>query len=402
VTGTKRLGGNNSQAMCDEQGFVRTFDLTTLYRATINGRQDTGVATVSIAGPVGEGPPIFSENFGSTSPGIGLHPGGLGAARPQTSQIGGSGDDRLIGRSRNDLIYGGRGNDLIRGARGNDQLYGGPGNDRIYGGPGDDRIYGGPGNDRISGGPGNDRIYGGPGNDRIYGGPGNDRIYGGPGNDRIYGGPGNDRIVDHRGATTVFPGPGTNRVDVADRHGGDRVVCAPRSTNHIVANRSDRISRRCRGKGSISFVPSSLAGETFTSQMVNGSTLTGTCNGNEGGNFSFSVSGMAAGPFPGTFTESGSFTAAPGDGYLNDFSSTFTITSTSVTVTGTKRLLGHDSSQVSCHNGYLTTDKLTTAYTATINGTGGDQGTATVNIAGLVGGRSSPVFSENFGSTGAG
>jgi Ca2+-binding RTX toxin-like protein len=158
-----------------------------------------------------------------TSPSISRDPGLVGGARPQTSQIGGPGNDRLNGGSRNDLIYGGRGNDRIRGRRGNDQLYGGPGNDQIYGGPG---------------------------NDQIYGGPGNDRIYGGAGNDRIYGGPGNDRIVDHGGATTVLPGSGTNWVDVADRRGGDRVVCAPGSTNHIVADRGDRIARSCRGKRS--------------------------------------------------------------------------------------------------------------------------------------------------------
>ena len=49
---------------------------------------------------------------------------------------------------------------------------------------------------------------------------------------------------------TVFPGPGTNRVDVADRRGDDRVVCAPSSTNHIVADRHDRIAHSCRGKRS--------------------------------------------------------------------------------------------------------------------------------------------------------
>ena len=158
-----------------------------------------------------------------TSPSVSLDPGSVGGARPQTSRIGGPGNDRLNGGFRNDLIYGARGNDLIRGARGNDQLYGGPGNDRIYGGPG---------------------------NDQIYGGPGNDRIYGGPGNDHIYGETGNDRIVDHHGATTVFPGPGTNRVDVADDRGGDRVMCAPGSTNHVVADRGDRIARSCRGQRS--------------------------------------------------------------------------------------------------------------------------------------------------------
>ena len=65
--------------------------------------------------------------------------------------------------------------------------------------------------------------------------------------------------------------------------------------------------------------PSSLAGESLTSQDVSGSTLTGGCtgNGNEG-SFNFSVSGTATGPFPGTFTESGSFTT-PRSGVLSDF-----------------------------------------------------------------------------------
>jgi hypothetical protein len=62
--------------------------------------------------------------------------------------------------------------------------------------------------------------------------------------------------------------------------------------------------------------PSSLAGETLTSNGVKGSTLTGTCSGNPNGNgskgsFNFSVSGTAAGPFPGTFMESGSFYHEP-------------------------------------------------------------------------------------------
>ena len=146
--------------------------------------------------------------------------------------------------------------------------------------------------------------------------------------------------------------------------------------------------------------PSSLAGETFTSQRVQGSTLTGSCNG-EGGSFSFSVSGTAAGPFPGTFTESGSFTALR-DGFLTDFSSTFTITSTSGTVTGTKRLVGGDSQVLCDDEGSLSTVlNFTTAYTATINGTGRDHGAATVNISGLplVPG-AAPDFSESFGSAG--
>jgi hypothetical protein len=148
--------------------------------------------------------------------------------------------------------------------------------------------------------------------------------------------------------------------------------------------------------------PSSLAGETFTSQEVKGSTLTGACtgNGNEG-SFNFSVSGTAAGPFPGTFTESGSFTTLR-SGFLSDFSSTFTITSTSGTVTGSKRLAG-DTGTASCtpmfDAVFVSTTNLATTYTATINGAQRSTGTATVSIEGLLGsGR--PVFSENFASTG--
>ena len=139
---------------------------------------------------------------------------------------------------------------LRSGTRGNDTLSGGRGNDNLSGGLGNDTVSGGLGNDTLSGGPGNDTVSGGPGNDLISGDTGNDTISGGPGNDVIYGGPGRDRIVDHQGATIVLPGSGTNQIDVADRHGNDRVVCLPGSINHIRADRGDRISRSCRGKGS--------------------------------------------------------------------------------------------------------------------------------------------------------
>ena len=139
---------------------------------------------------------------------------------------------------------------VIRGGRGNNVLRGGAGNYIIYGGRGNDRIYAGSGNDLIYGGPGNDVIYGGRGKDRIYGGPGNDVIDSGPGHNVIYGGGGNDRIFGVGRATTVFPGSGTNWVDVADGGRGGRVVCAAGSINHISADRGDRIARSCSGKGS--------------------------------------------------------------------------------------------------------------------------------------------------------
>ena len=66
--------------------------------------------------------------------------------------------------------------------------------------------------------------------------------------------PGNDFIEANKpGHSTVSPGPGTNWVDVVDGQGDARVTCASGSVNYIHADRSDQISRRCHGKGSISF-----------------------------------------------------------------------------------------------------------------------------------------------------
>jgi hypothetical protein len=148
--------------------------------------------------------------------------------------------------------------------------------------------------------------------------------------------------------------------------------------------------------------PSSLAGETLTSEHVEGSTLTGACtgNGNEG-SFNFSVSGTATGPFPGTFTESGSFTTLR-SGFISDFSSAFTITSTAGTVTGSKVVTG-DLGAASCNflGGAVSvsTTNLATTYIATINGTQRTTGTATGSITGLLG-VGAPIFSESFASTG--
>jgi hypothetical protein len=151
--------------------------------------------------------------------------------------------------------------------------------------------------------------------------------------------------------------------------------------------------------------PSSLAGETLTAEPARGSTstLTGTCNGDFEGTLNFSVSGTAAGPFPGTFTESGSFTTDRG-GFLSTFSSTFTITSSSGTVTGSKRLAETNESSISCDQldaGVVDVfaDNLATTYSATINGAQRTAGTATVSIDGPIG--SAPIFHENFASVGA-
>jgi hypothetical protein len=157
--------------------------------------------------------------------------------------------------------------------------------------------------------------------------------------------------------------------------------------------------------------PSSLAGETFTSDHVPGSTLTGTCPDNfsgTDGSFNFSVSGTAVGPFPGTFTESGSFTTSLSQ-HVNGFSSTFTVKNTAgtVTVTGTKSLPVGSVSAVDCEpgpgSGEEVVGSVSTTYGAVIPDVGQDTGTATVSIEDD--GFGSPQgqvlsFSESFGSTG--
>ena len=158
--------------------------------------------------------------------------------------------------------------------------------------------------------------------------------------------------------------------------------------------------------------PSSLAGETFISDNVTGSTLTGTCpetfNGKStNGSFNFSVSGTTTGPFPGTFTESGSFTTSL-SGRVNGFSSTFTIKNTAgtVTATGTKNFAAESDSVVECAPGPGGTEvdgSVGTTYRATIPGVGQDTGTATVSIDDFGFGQVPQLFSfsEDFGSTGA-
>lgn len=157
--------------------------------------------------------------------------------------------------------------------------------------------------------------------------------------------------------------------------------------------------------------PSSLVGEAFMSDHVKGSSLTGTCpedfNGTNG-SFNFSVSGTAGGPFPGTFTESGSF-STDSRGFVSSFASTFTITSTAgtVTVTGTKSLNpGASGNQVTCTPvaGTEVDASIGTTYRANILGVGQDTGLAAVSMFddGFGTTASLLTFGENFGSTGAG
>jgi hypothetical protein len=74
--------------------------------------------------------------------------------------------------------------------------------------------------------------------------------------------------------------------------------------------------------------------------------VSGTCNPSCISTFTFTVTGGAAGPYPGTFTESGSFTLGPAVTYPDGnvvftplaFQATFTIISGATTITGQKSL----------------------------------------------------------------
>ena len=88
-----------------------------------------------------------------------------------------------------------------------------------------------------------------------------------------------------------------------------------------------------------------LTGETLiTSEAGDPGTseLSGTCDPLGTSTFTFLVTGVAVGPYAGTFVEEGTFTAGPAlSGFLvQSFESTFTITSATGTVTGGKTLTG--------------------------------------------------------------
>ena len=91
--------------------------------------------------------------------------------------------------------------------------------------------------------------------------------------------------------------------------------------------------------------PPTLSGE-FLSSLLDVE-VQGTCNPQGNSTFTFEVSGVAAGPYPGTFTERGSFTIGPQTieffpnqfgGRITHFHAEFEIVSPVGTVTGTKTL----------------------------------------------------------------
>lgn len=94
--------------------------------------------------------------------------------------------------------------------------------------------------------------------------------------------------------------------------------------------------------------PPSFAGELFESRVVDGSTgehFQVACNEDGSGTVSWQITGTATGPYPGTFTETGSLTFGPvvdGEGTITSLSASFQVESSAGTVDGNKTLLPAD------------------------------------------------------------
>jgi Ca2+-binding RTX toxin-like protein len=120
----------------------------------------------------------------------------------------------------------------------------------------------------------------------------------------------------------------------------------------------------------------SLAGETFRKRTGGFSPGSYFC-GDDSQVFTFSVAGIATGPFPGTFTESGSVSLDPSDPSNQRFNSKFTITSGSLTLTGTNSAGPSGFSGVLCEAPSVA---HATVDAATLSNAGGDAGAATITI----------------------
>jgi Ca2+-binding RTX toxin-like protein len=144
----------------------------------------------------------------------------------------------------------------------------------------------------------------------------------------------------------------------------------------------------------------SLAGEVFRSDS--GSFLFGPgCEGIP--DFSFSVSGRATGPVPGTFTESADMVLSARLGQPltgKSFNSTFTITSGSIRVTGTNSAGPSGFSALSCSQESIDPSVSATVDAATSSNSGDDAGPATINVV-LPLDENGPriAFTETFGAT---
>ena len=177
-----------------------------------------------------------------------------------------------------------------------------------------------------------------------------------------------------------------------------------------------------KGGGPSAVAP--LTGETLLASEIGNpgtSTVSGTCNPLGASTFTFTITGGASGPYPGTFSETGTVTlgpfGVPGNPIsATSFESAFTITSLAGTVTGTKSLVGFEATSLGlCGSAAFPTGDAnslrfegTVSYNATITtptGSGTDSGESFVNlqdsqIRGQVG-FNGFAFAESFTSTAA-
>jgi hypothetical protein len=111
--------------------------------------------------------------------------------------------------------------------------------------------------------------------------------------------------------------------------------------------------------------PATLAGESFSGVPTVSNEV---CNPNGTSTFDYSVTGVASGPYAGTFTETGSVSVTPQtieheteispvfgtltyfSGFLASLDATFTIQSSAGTVTGTKTLALSGDGRAACQN----------------------------------------------------
>ena len=125
-------------------------------------------------------------------------------------------------------------------------------------------------------------------------------------------------------------------------------------------------------------VSPAAAVSTLTGESLSGSSSSGNTGGCITKAAPYSVSGSATGPYPGTFSEAGSL----GPGFF-DFTATFTVTSGTTTITGSKITAASTSGSLGCSSDFAGTTLTNAAYTATIHtpdGTFHDEGTSSVDV----------------------
>ena len=141
------------------------------------------------------------------------------------------------------------------------------------------------------------------------------------------------------------------------------------------------------GAGAALAVPSpTLSGERLMNQSP--SQVGSTCNDVTGRSFTYTVSGVAFGAYPGTFTETGTVTFAAPDTLnapVTNVTSTFTITGANGTVTGTKSYVaGQTTGTAGCRfvgfgdEGRAVVDNV--RYTATLPDGTVDEGRSRISL----------------------